>query len=528
MSRTILYLAALCVILVVLPACQETPTAVVEVGEALDSLDQRLEWLDYRLEQERWNQARRGETDSLKFYEDLLQAVMAGPHAIALVGPGQASFDDPTDERRYRRLRSRVVRTQVERDPGISALRDSLVQSQAEFAGILEGRRQNRESLRWVVANDPDRNRRELAYSILAGAGEDLADGVQRLIRLRNQLAQKRGYNNYLALVFDSRNIEPGDYVTLLSRIKTESSDKYSEVLSSIEHQLGRNMIEIWDLEYAASDVRHRVDGFFPTDSQLAFVHKSLLAIGYDIKNMPLYFDLREFSDQPAEVVSFNFAHGHDHRILGNLTPGLASTRRLMLHTGRMLYGASISQPGEDDAMHPDGVWEKGMAGIVAAFCDAPEWLETQAHLPNELATAYASSVKQQRLIALRRSLANMMFEYEAYQDANRDLNELYWSVYGENVGMPLHEQSRPWADLNALIDQPLTLSDELTADMIVAQTIAFLERNYQSLLDPTMTRAFLEQNYFRFGGRRDWHELIDRGTDEPLNHKHLLAWLGI
>ena len=526
--RNVLFVTALAIILVTQPACQEPPKTVVNVTTVLDSLDQRLEWLDYRLDLERWDQARRGEADSLEFYEDLLRAVMTGAQAGAFVGPIKPSFDDPTDERRYRRIRARVVRTQVELDPGISALRDTLVQIRGQFTAVFEGQSQSREYLRRVVANDRDRTRRELAHNILDAAGEELADGVQRLIRRRNQVAQKKGYNNYLALIFDSRDMDPGDYVTLLSRIKTETNDKYGEVLGNIEGELGRNMLKRWDLEFAASDVRRRVDAFFPTDSQLAFVRQSLLAIGYDIKNMPLYYDLREFPDEPAEVGSYNVVYGYDHRILGNLTPGLASTQRLMLHTGRMLYGASISQPNEADASHPEWVWEKAMAGIMAAFCDDPEWLETYAHLPIELATEYSSALERQRLIALRSLLTNLMFEYEAYQNANRDLNELYWNLYKEHVGLLRHEQARPWADLNALIDQPLTMSDDLKADMIVAQSLAFLEENYKSLLNPTMTRAFLEQNYFRFGGRRDWQELLDRGTDEPLNYRHLLSSLGI
>jgi hypothetical protein len=527
MRNTILVSIAILILMAPL-ACQETPTTVADVGAALDSLDLRLEWLDYRLNLERWDFAHNGEADSLEFYEDLLRAVLVGKYAMALARPGQQTLDDPDEQKRYRRIRSRVVWAQIELDPVVTALRDSLSQVRDGFSATFEGSDHNREYLEGVVARDRDRTSRELAQNALDAAGEDLADGVQRLIRRRNQLAQRKGYNNYVGLVFDCRNIDGREYVSLLNRIDTATAEKYNEVLSSIKRQLALNMAEKWDLQFAANDVNRRVDRFFPTDSQLAFVRQSLFAIGYDINMMPLYFDLREFPDEPVSVGSYNVAHGYDHRVSGNLAPGLSSTRSLMLHTGRMLYAASISQPNESDAKYPDPVWEMAMAGILAALCDDPQWLETHAHLPAELAQEYSSSQINQRVIGLRRLLVDLMFEYEAYQNANRDLNELYWNLQDDFVGLPRHEQTRPWGVLSGLIDQPLTMSDELMADMIVAQSLAFIDRNYKSLIDPQMTRAFLEQNYFRFGGRRDWTELLDRGTDEPLNFEHLMTSLGI
>ena len=167
------------------------------------------------------------------------------------------------------------------------------------------------------------------------------------------------------------------------------------------------------------------------------------------------------------------------------------------------------------------------MANTIAAFCDDPDWLEVEAHLPRALAEEYVESLKDHRLIALRLQLTDLMFEYEAYQDANRDLNQVYWDVFERFMLLTRHDNSRPWAVRSEFVDAPVTSQDELTADIIAAQTIAYLRDQYGALFNGADTRAFLEQNYFRFGSRYDWPELLERGTGEPLNHRHLLAAMG-
>ena len=52
----------------------------------------------------------------------------------------------------------------------------------------------------------------------------------------------------------------------------------------------------------------------------------------------------------------------------------------------------------------------------------------------------------------------------------------------------------------------------DLLGDMVGNQTIS----------------SFLNQNYFRFGSRYDWRELLERGTGSGLNPEFLISKLGI
>jgi peptidyl-dipeptidase A len=120
------------------------------------------------------------------------------------------------------------------------------------------------------------------------------------------------------------------------------------------------------------------------------------------------------------------------------------------------------------------------------------------------------------------------MFEYEAYLNPNRELNRLYWDLFEQYMLLPRHEDVRPWASLIYYTTHPVYLQNYLYADMIAAQTIDALEDMYGEIVGNESFSSFLNQNYFRFGGRYEWRDLLERGTGERLNPEHLIRRLGI
>ena len=127
------------------------------------------------------------------------------------------------------------------------------------------------------------------------------------------------------------------------------------------------------------------------------------------------------------------------------------------------------------------------------------------------------------RVIELRLTLVRLQFEYEAYFNSGRDLNKLYWDLFEEYMLLPRHDELLPWATTIEYVVEPALSHTFLLGDIISAQTLAYLERVSGSVLDNTETKAFLVQNYFRFGSRFRWQDLLERGTGEPLNVHHLI-----
>jgi peptidyl-dipeptidase A len=121
-----------------------------------------------------------------------------------------------------------------------------------------------------------------------------------------------------------------------------------------------------------------------------------------------------------------------------------------------------------------------------------------------------------------------LVFEFEAYNNPNRDLNQLYWNLVDRYMFLPRHEDIKPWAAVIHYTTNPVYLQNYLMADMIAAQSLEYVREQYGPPVDNSAFRSFLTQNYFRFGSRYRWEEMLERGTGKPLSPSAYERRLGL
>ena len=93
---------------------------------------------------------------------------------------------------------------------------------------------------------------------------------------------------------------------------------------------------------------------------------------------------------------------------------------------------------------------------------------------------------------------------------------------------LPRHDDLTPWAAVTSFVRYPVWMQDHLFGKMIAAQIVDDIKRQYSTLADNLEIGSYLNQNYFRFGARYDWRDLLERGTGDKFNPEHLVRGLGI
>lgn len=522
----ILVAALFCLLL--MGSCQERQTAVQDVLMTLDSLEHKLEWLDYRLALEIWDHYTTGMADSLDYYNRLYNSAFSDDQSIDLLQKGKSFLDKDVNQRRRELLFGLMLSCRVESEEKVTTLRDSLLDINLSHQAELEGEPCSSSYLHAIYCTDKSRIRREMAYRAWREVGNQIADGLARLLRLRNQEAHNLGYNSYLAIAFDEQNIDQQDYHDMINQLDSLSNEPYRQILENVKLRLSISEPEIWDLSYAYSNINREIDNYFPVDSQMPFVLNSLEALGFDLDKLPIYFNLTSQNNKPYFVHALPVKPPHDVRVTGNLKDGFPSTQALMYETGHALHAVSIRQDSVLFALTVNGCWVEGMGRIFSLMCDDPVWLERYAHVPAELINRYQHTRREQDIIDLRKTLTRLAFEYEAYANPDRNLNKLYWDLFERYMLLPRHDAIKPWAAFMQYTTHPVYLHSYLFGDIIAAQTLGYLEKNYDSIVDNPQTRSFLLQNYMRFGSRYKWRDLLKRGTDEEINIDHFAERLGI
>ncbi|MFH1374974.1 MAG: hypothetical protein ABII79_14415 [bacterium] len=507
-------------------SCRQDQLTATEAVTLMDSLEHKLEWLDYRINRETWQLYTRGEADSLQFYRGLYDYVISDERTFRTLQQAKPLLDTEIDQRRRELLFATLVQSRAESRPDISRLRDSLAQVDINYRAEFEGKQQTAGALYRIYRTDKNPIRREIAYRAWCSVGLELADGLERLVRLRNQAARRLGYNNYLALVFKLQGLKQSDYLSLLNRLDSLSLEPYQAILQGVEETLSPDDIEIWDLAYSYAGINAQVDAHFPADSQMPYIRSSLEKLGFNLDKLPIWFDLQPRPGKSQLAYAFPMKSPYDIRVLANQTDGLYSTRVLLHEIGHAVHFAHVAQerPLFNNALSPG--WIEGTAQIAAALCDEEDWLRDCAGMSPELISRHLEAKRQQDIIYLRTTLMRLYFEYRAYVNPERDLNRLYWDLFEQYLMLPRHDELKPWAAIIHYTTHPVYLHNYLLGDILAAQTVAYLHENYGSIAGNPAVNSFLIQNYYRFGGRYPWRELLERGTGETLNPQYLIDHL--
>ncbi len=499
-----------------------------DIKVLLDSLEHKLEWLNYRLNLEQWDHYTKGQADSLDFYQELYNDLISNHEISSQLQRDKKNLTNEQDLRRWDILNSLFSSDDVELSRKISKLVDSLSSIEVNFRAVYNGEKKQANELYKIYRTANNRGEREKAYRAYVSVGEELASGLSRLVRFRNQQVKKNGYSNYFSYSFKSQNLDLDEYKKLLDRLDQLSQAPYQTILASIKNKLNYNELQIWDLGYAYADINRELDRYFPVESQLFFIKQGLKGIDINIDKMPIYFDLESRYGKSQFAFAFPVKPPHDLRVMANLIEGQYSTRTLQHEIGHAIHYALINQDNNLFRTELSGIWTEAMAQIFAGMCEERLWLEKYAQVPYAVARSFIKAKKETGIIYLRTQLMRLQFEMQAYTNPNRDLNKLYWDLFEKYLMLPKHEDLKPWASLFYYITHPVYMQNYLYADMVKAQTYVYLEKNYGSMVDNKMTKAFLVQNYLRFGSRYPWDELLERGTEEKLNPEYFIQSLGL
>jgi hypothetical protein len=286
--------------------------------------------------------------------------------------------------------------------------------------------------------------------------------------------------------------------------------------------------MEIWNWQADFRRVLDSLDAHCPADSQMAMAKATLSGLGFNLDKMPIYLHIIWDTTLPARAEVLIVSVPDDIRVIANLRNGYTSLRGLMAALGRAVSLAETGREFAGFARYGDPVWEQAMSQVFERLCLRPEWMSAYARIPDSLAVQVSRVCRAVDLLETRLLLVNSQFEREAYTSLTRNPNSVYWDVYTRFTGLPRHDDLFPWAAEDAFVTRPLGHKAELLSRIIAAQTLSYLNGRYGKVVGNPDTRAFLVENYFRFGSRYDWKDLLERGTGTRLSPTALVDSVSI
>ena len=507
-----------------LAGCREEPVVVAEdddPAEVLDSLEIKLAWVSYRFNMERWQSLTGQAADSLEFFDRLRRDLLDDSRTYGVLKDARSKLGDELYQRRLELLLPELVRANVDAQDITSGVADSLARFFETEWRRVDGRVTTKSDAKQAMIYARRRLDREAAYRGLSAPGELVAGQVGRLVRLRNQVARRLGYNDYLSLYARANQIDLNDYESLIQRVDSLTRPAYERLLSELRSGFGSNDFEVWDFANRFANTLTESDGYFPVDSQLVFARRAFDSLGFNLDKLPIYLNLDEAAGNSADLTIITVHPPDDVRIVGHLANGYESFRLLTEKLGVAVQASAVDQHEFLLTNLTEGGWDLTTSAVFERFFTRPSWLRGNTGMSPGTIERFHTALRALELLHLRLELVDALFEYEAYRSAAGDLNELYWELFERFLDLPAHRDVQPWAGKAELCNNPMAFYRRLAGEAAGAQTWHYLDQHYTESAASELG-AFLRHNYFRFGTRYEWTDLVERATGQPLTTDYL------
>jgi peptidyl-dipeptidase A len=497
--------------------CKEEPVVTVSDDPVmvLDSLEAKLAWVTLRSGQEKWRELTGLGADSVEFFADLRRELTSDARIYGVLKDARTHLTDELDQRRLELVLPDLVRAHVDAQDITVGVADSLRAFYGTEWCRVDGRLTSLSDAARTVAVGRRRSDREAAYRGLTGLGEQMAGQVGRLIRLRNQVARRLGYNDYLSLYARANRLDLNVYVYLIEQVDSLTRPAYRRLLTELRSGFGGDDFQVWDFANRFANTLSEADQYFPVDSQLTYARRAFEALGFPLADLPIYLRLAESQATTADLNLLYLQVPHDIRLAGRLAPGFDSYCFLMEALSKGVHATAVDQSDFLLAGQWDEGWSFATASVFRRLCLSKARMGECAAMPSGTIERFQTARRAVDLLDLRLLLVDAMFEYEAYRSTAGDLNEVYWDLFEQYVEFPAHRDLQPWAGKSELTLKPLAFFRRLEGKAAGAQTWKYLKEHYASTESAEMG-SFLRHNYFRFGARYDWPDLVERATGQP------------
>ncbi|MCM1265572.1 MAG: M2 family metallopeptidase [Candidatus Gastranaerophilales bacterium] len=413
------------------------------------------------------------------------------------------------------------------------ALRDKENEIAAKFNSYvpkIDGKETSKAEISKLLQNEKDVSLREKAYNAKVEGGDIIANDMVELVKMRNNFAKTKGYNNFFEYTLKETYDVDADYLqNLLDEVYENAKDTNTKLQSETKEELAKEYgIDKKDLKayhyglLLDNNPAKEVNKSLKTKEQVVDIAKQAYKnMGYDIDSMPIVLDLFPRKNKNTHGFCFDIQAGKDARILANLTNDTNSIDTACHEMGHCVYhiGIDTKIPYLDQNAYP------AVTEAVAMMMGDLQQKENilKGIVPNETLDKFKAEHKKSEAKFINRSMLIINFEKSMYENPEQDLGQLWHNLKCKYTGANKDEEvNNEWATIPHYLSHPAYYQNYFRADLMKAQMYNHLTKELGMLTENKNTAEYLNNNLFKYGMSISEDELIQQFTGEPLSSNAL------
>jgi oligoendopeptidase F len=447
------------------------------------------------------------------------------------------------EERQLKRMELEALENQVPPDmlEEMVRLSSRLTSTFNTFRGEMDGRRVTENEIREILRTSRNPEECRKAWEAGKKVGAEVADGLLRLVKLRNEAARRLGFEDYHHMSFTLSELDREEIYGLFDRLKELTDEPFRRVKEEIDREraewFGIRPEELRPWHYPdpffqeappvqGADVTPKLKGKDIVDLTV----KTFDAVGMEIRDILERSDLYEREGKDQHAFCLDVDRAGDVRILCNIKENQYWMETMLHEIGHAVYDKYID-PALPFILHtPAHIFTtEAVAMFFGRMVKRREWLKTFLGLSdgrlNDMARALEKTERRQMLVFARWVITFVRFERALYADPDQDLNRLWWKLVEEIqlVRPPENVDEPHWASKIHFTVAPVYYHNYLLGEMTASQFEAAIRKRAGGQVFTKETGRFFLEHVFAPGDRWGWSGLIERATGEPLNPEHFV-----
>ncbi|MCW8849200.1 MAG: M2 family metallopeptidase, partial [Melioribacteraceae bacterium] len=424
------------------------------------------------------------------------------------------------------------------------SLSNKIEQTFSKYRAEVDGNKITDNEIDKILEDSKDSIELEKTWKASKQIGVLVNNDVVELVKLRNEAAQKLGYNNYQQMSLKLNELEPEFLDNLFDRLDELTKEKFTEIKNDIDeflsnrYKLSKEELMPWHyqdkfFQQGPSIYNLDLDKYFENKNIEKLTEDYFTGIGLDIKDMLANSDLYEKEGKYQHAYCTQIDKEGDIRVLCNIKPNYKWMGTMLHEFGHAVYDKYVS-PKLPWVLreHAHIFTTEAIAMLFGRLASNPNWLEEMINISKEekntIADESFKTLQMEQIIFSRWVQVIYRFEKAMFENPDIDLNSLWWELVERYQGLkkPEGRNEPDWASKIHIALYPVYYQNYMLGELLASQLYFFIKEKVlkdnssemASFVNKKEVGEYLINLFFSYGALYKWDKLVKSSTGEELN----------
>lgn len=364
--------------------------------------------------------------------------------------------------------------------------------------------------------------------------GPVVAEDIIALVKHRNLIAEKLGFNNFHEMSLKLSGQDPAEVTAVFDELDALTSENYISLKNDIDNYFAR-AYKIKPEELGPWHYQNRyfqeapniypvdLDKYYAVQDPVGLAAAFYDGIGLNVDAILGKSDLYEKPGKNQHAFCTDIDRAGDVRTLDNIKPDSYWMNTILHELGHGVYSYYNDRELPftlRDAAHT--FTTEAIANFFGRLAKNPYWMKDMGIIDQDEAEKIAEnchkSLRLEMLVFSRWTQVMYRFEKAMYDDPDQDLNKLWWDLAEKYQGLkkPEGRNMPDWATKIHVALYPCYYHNYLLGELLASQLYGYIENNItdsKSLVGENEVGAYMKEKIFMPGMRYYWNDMIEKAT---------------